>query len=180
VPGDANDALDVFVRDRRTGRTTRLLLPNGSPIPAGGRASQPSISADGAVVAFTYQPAAAAGTTGVIPGTIVLAWDRRSNDVEVVSRTVKGTAAPGSRQPSVSGDGRYVAFTSDHAGVVAGDRNASPDVFRYDRRRGTSVLASLIHPSPHPSSGRTRAARSSTRTRRAGYVRDTPPGGRSG
>jgi Tol biopolymer transport system component len=143
VAGDANGALDVFVRDRRTGKTTRLLLPNGSPIPAGGRASQPSISADGAVVAFTYQPAAAAGTTGVIPGTIVLAWDRRSNDVEVVSRTVKGTAAPGSRQPSVSGDGRYVAFTSDHAGVVAGDRNASPDVFRYDRRRGTSVMVSV-------------------------------------
>ncbi|OGO57499.1 MAG: hypothetical protein A2V85_17110 [Chloroflexi bacterium RBG_16_72_14] len=143
VAGDVNDAVDVFVRDRRTGRTTRMLLPNGTPVPARGAASQPSISADGSVVAFTYQPPATAGTTAAPPGSIVLAWDRRTGDVEIVSRNTAGAAAPGSRQPSVSADGRFVAFTSVHARIVAPDPNQSPDVFRYDRRTRTTVMVSV-------------------------------------
>ena len=143
VAGDVNDAVDVFVRDRRTGRTTRLRLPGGTAVPAGGIASQASISVDGSVVAFTYRPPATAGTTAALPGSIVLAWDRRTGDTELVSRNTAGAAAPGSRQPSVSADGRFVAFTSDHARIVSPDNNKSPDVFRYDRRTRTTVMVSV-------------------------------------
>ncbi len=51
VPGDTNDAQDVFVRDRQTGQTTRVSVSSG-----GGQASAQSagaaISGDGRFVAF--------------------------------------------------------------------------------------------------------------------------------
>ena len=63
----------------------------------------------------------------------MLAWDRRTGKTEVVSRNSKGSPAGGSREPSVSANGRFVAFTSDNQDIVAGD-NDNADVFRYDRR----------------------------------------------
>ena len=51
----------------------------------------------------------------------------------MVSRNSKGSPAGGSREPSVSANGRFVAFTSDNQDIVAGD-NDNADVFRYDRR----------------------------------------------
>jgi len=58
VAGDTNDSLDVFVRDLQTGTTTRVnVLPGGAQMPATGNASlqiNPTVSADGAFVAFAY------------------------------------------------------------------------------------------------------------------------------
>jgi Tol biopolymer transport system component len=45
--------------------------------------------------------------------------------------------------PSISADGRHVAFESGAANLVAGDRNRRQDVFVRDRRRGTTVRASV-------------------------------------
>ena len=141
VPGDTNQALDVFVRDLATGTTVRLPLPGGTPVPPGAQASQPSIAADGSVVAFTYQPPP--GFTGATAGTIVLAWDRASGTTTIVSRNIRGSAAAGSREPSVSADGRYVAYTSDNTLIVPQDGNGSSDVFRFDRQTNTTVAVSV-------------------------------------
>jgi Tol biopolymer transport system component len=140
VTGDTNSALDVFVLDRSTGRTSRLGLPGGAPVPPGGRASEPSISADGRIVAFTYQPPST--FSAAVAGSIVLAWDRRTGAVEIVSRNSRGATAAGSRQPSVSGDGRFVAYVSDNSTIAGKDGNGQPDVFRYDRSTGQSILIS--------------------------------------
>ncbi|MET9828331.1 hypothetical protein ABZ078_03295 [Streptomyces sp. NPDC006385] len=43
----------------------------------------------------------------------------------------------GAGGPALSSDGRYAAFVSDDAGVVAGDTNGVTDVFVRDLRRGT-------------------------------------------
>lgn len=45
--------------------------------------------------------------------------------------------------PSVSGDGRYVAFLSDSAMVVQGDTNNTTDVFLHDRRTGQNQRVSV-------------------------------------
>jgi Tol biopolymer transport system component len=140
VSGDTNGALDVFVLDRATGKMTRLGLPGGVPVPPGGSAQQPSISADGRVVAYTYQPPT--GFTSVALGSVVLAWDRKTGIVEVVSKNTAGNNAQGSRQPSVSADGRFVAFVSDNGSVAGRDGNEKPDVFRYDRTAKQTVLIS--------------------------------------
>ncbi len=51
VAGDANGSFDVFVRDRRTGTTTRMSLSSAGAEGNGG-SFVPSISADGRFVAF--------------------------------------------------------------------------------------------------------------------------------
>ena len=51
VPGDTNDALDVFVHDRRTGTTRRVSVGPGG-VQANGGSTRAAISADGRLVAF--------------------------------------------------------------------------------------------------------------------------------
>jgi hypothetical protein len=48
-----------------------------------------------------------------------------------------------SEQPSVSADGRYVAFDSDARNLVRGDRNRRTDVFVRDRTLGVTTRASV-------------------------------------
>ncbi|MDP2350496.1 MAG: choice-of-anchor D domain-containing protein [Chloroflexota bacterium] len=133
VAGDTNGAVDLFVRDRSKGTTIRLPLPG-----SGGEVTEPSISANGKVVAYTYQPA----STVAVARSFVYAWDRDTGQTEVVSRNGR-ISAPDSREPSVSTDGRYIAYTSSAGNLVSGDSNESDDVFRYDRRTGTSILISV-------------------------------------
>lgn len=138
VAGDTNGAVDVFVRDRSSGRTVRLPLPGGTQVPSGGQAAEPAISADGKVVAFTYlAPSGIAAAQSV-----VLAWDRDTGQTEVVSRNGR-VIATGSREASVSSDGRYIAYSSPFSKLAAGDFNESSDVFRFDRELGTSILVSV-------------------------------------
>lgn len=46
-------------------------------------------------------------------------------------------------QPSISKDGRYVAFRSAATNLISGDTNARADVFRHDRVTGQTVRTSL-------------------------------------
>jgi Tol biopolymer transport system component len=140
VEGDTNGAQDVFIRDMRNGNVFRASLPGGAPVPPGGRASDPSISAGGGVVAFTYQPPS--GLTGAVGGPVILAWDLLSGATTIASRTATNAAAQGSTEAAVSADGRYVAFTSTSPAIVGGDGNGQADVFRYDRVGGGTVLVS--------------------------------------
>jgi Tol biopolymer transport system component len=80
----------------------------------------------------------------------VFVHDRRTGRTERVSVTSKGKQAGadrtnnGSNAPSISGDGRYVAFHSADSNLVPGDTNRTFDVFVHDRktRRTTRVSVS--------------------------------------
>jgi Tol biopolymer transport system component len=62
---------------------------------------------------------------------------------ELVSRSDGGTRGNGaSNEPVISGDGRYVAFTSGASNLVAGDSNGTSDVFVFDRVAHTLRRAS--------------------------------------
>lgn len=54
-----------------------------------------------------------------------------------------GGADGWSFDPSISGDGRYVVFTSGADNLVAGDTNGSPDVFLRDTQTGMTTLVSV-------------------------------------
>lgn len=71
-------------------------------------------------------------TNGV---TDVFAHDTVSGDTHRISLATGGAQATGgaSHTPSISYDGRYVAFTSAATDLVAGDTNAVSDVFVHDR-----------------------------------------------
>jgi len=135
VAGDTNDVEDVFVRDRSTG-TTELVSVAGDGTPAG-PSVEPAISADGRVVAFVRED------SGFIPGSNIFVRDSSTFTTELVSMGTDGTPAGGSGQPSISADGRYVAFFSLSPNLVQDDTNNANDVFVRDRATGTTERISV-------------------------------------
>lgn len=144
VANDRNQARDVFVRDEATGAIE--LVSASSAGVQGNRASHeaagaPSLSADGQIVAF-YSDATnlvAANLNGIRN---VFIRNRASATTEVVSVGLNGDPANGpSLFPSMSADGRYVAFQSQASNLVAGDTNGASDIFVRDMVAGVTVRA---------------------------------------
>ena len=142
VPGDTNARLDVFVRDRWNGTTERVSVST-----AGAQGNQvsdsPSISADGRFVVFMSEASnlVAGDTNGFWD---VFVRDRQSAATERAS--VSSAGAQGNSRsftPSISADGRFVAFMSGADNLVAGDANGEFDIFVRDRQSGTTELVSV-------------------------------------
>jgi len=138
VADDVNEGPDLFVRDLQAGTTERALF-NGQPFPVGSQVSDPSISGNGRIVAFTLSFTTSASVARFPP--VVMAWDRATGEVTVVSRTIQGDSAPG-RAAAVSGNGRYIAYVSNGAPMVPGDDRNIDNVFRFDRQTETTELVS--------------------------------------
>ncbi|GIF13435.1 TolB family protein [Actinoplanes teichomyceticus] len=132
VPDDFNVAADVFLRDRRTGTTSRVSR-SAAGGEANGASGQPSLSADGRYVAFdSVASDVVAGDTNESSDVFVL--DRSTGRTSRISRSGAGAQADArSVQPAISRSGRYVAFLSDATNLVPGDTNATTDVFVHDR-----------------------------------------------
>lgn len=149
VAGDTNDGVDVFVRDRVDGTTERvnLALGGGQSSDAASAVRDPrlGISGDGRFVAFeSYAIDLVAGTPAFLANRIYVR-DRVAGTTDVVSVPTGGAPASAvqAASPSISADGRYVAFASLETSLVAGDTNGFEDVFVRDRTAGTTVRASL-------------------------------------
>ena len=143
VPGDTNGFDDVFVRDRRQGRTERVSVGPGGVQGDADSYGLPAISADGRFVAFV------SGATNLVPGDTngfvqVFVRDRQTGTTQRVSvgpRGAKGDAD--SFDPAISAGGRFVAFTSWASNLVPGDTNDTTDVFVRDRQTGTTRRVSV-------------------------------------
>jgi Tol biopolymer transport system component len=124
VDGDTNDNTDVFVRDTRTGTTTRISVRNsGEQFHGYDYGPGPVINADGTHVLFPeesglYDRDLAAGTS-----------------VQVTGSSYSGYG--------LSADGRYVVFTSTDSNIVSGDTNGADDVFVRNMVAGTTTRVSL-------------------------------------
>jgi Tol biopolymer transport system component len=143
VPGDTNGSKDVFVRDRVTGTTARVSVA-GDGTQGNQTSAEPTVSADGRYVAF--ESLASNLVRGDTTGTWdVFVRDRAAGTTELVS--VAGDGTPGrpgfSQEPSISPDGRYVAFLSAASNLVPRDTNETEDVFVHDRVAGTNERASV-------------------------------------
>ncbi len=144
VPGDKNLAPDVFVRDRSAGTTERVSLTDGDAESNPAEWSdEPSISGDGRYVAFeSVARALVNGDTNNQRDVFVR--DRVAATTQRVSVATNGTQGNSwSFAPSVSADGRYVAFTSGASNLVAGDTNGADDVFVHDRQTRTTQRVSV-------------------------------------
>lgn len=135
VGGDTNQARDVFVYDAATAAVERVSVSN-----AGGQANRashvaggaPSLSADGRFVAF-YSDATNLVDGGLNGERNVFVRDRVAGTTTLVSIGLDGVAANGpSLFPSISADGRYVAFQSQASNLVPGDTNGASDIFVRD------------------------------------------------
>ena len=131
VDGDSNDYWDVFVHDRVTGTTERVSVSSAGAQADGG-SSSPSISGDGRYVVFDSCATNLVRGHFTTPADDVYVHDRLSGETELVSVALGGIGMPPSGEcvdPSSSGDGRYVAFSSRASNLVEGDSNDLPDVF---------------------------------------------------
>jgi Tol biopolymer transport system component len=132
VPEDSNAAEDVFVRDLLAGVTRRVSVStNGRQ---GNNVSgdfPPAMSADGRYVAFD------SGASNLVPGDTndtgdVFVRDRLAGVTRRVSVATNGRQGnAGSTSPTITADGRSVAFVSFASNLVPGDTNAT-DVFVRD------------------------------------------------
>jgi len=112
--------------------------------PAAGHSNRPVLSADGRYV--TYNSSASTLVAGDTNGFAdVFLHDRRTGRTELVSVSSAGTQGNGESvgEATVTPDGRYVAFASSASNLVAGDTNATVDVFVRDRRAGTTRRVSV-------------------------------------
>ena len=139
--GDTNDVPDVFLRDLKAATTVEVKTSGG--MPGNAASSSPSLSADGRAVAF------ATAATNLVPGDTnnavdILVFDRIAGTTERVSLGPGG--AQGDRDsdtPSLSGDGRFVAFASDATNLGPSDTNKRTDIFVRDRRIAATTRVSL-------------------------------------
>jgi Tol biopolymer transport system component len=159
VPGDTNGGGDVFVHDRQTGVTERVSVDSaGNQADEGGW--DPAISANGRYVAF------GSSATNLVPNDTdactlaghrwncrdIFVHDRQTGVTQRVSVSAAGEEANGeSGWPTISGDGRFVAFYSGATNLVPGDTNDfcerdadgvhddnCGDIFVHDRQTGVT------------------------------------------
>jgi hypothetical protein len=145
VAGDANGRLDVFERDIDQQTTTRVSVASDGA-EGNGHSSTPIRSANGRYVAFQSEASnlVAADTNAASD---IFVRDTQANTTTRVSVASDGTqtnAGSVTDRPSISADGRYVAFHSTANNLVASDINNATDVFVKDRQTGTTTRVSVI------------------------------------
>ena len=142
VPGDTNGAGDVFVRDLQANTTTRISV-DSSGNQGNSFSGQASISADGNHVAFFSR------ATNLVPGDTnghddIFVRDRQTNTNTIVSVDSSGNQGNNdSFLPSISADGRCVAFDSYASNLVPGVTNGQADIFVRDRQDNTITIVSV-------------------------------------
>ena len=142
VPGEQTSFEDIYVRDLNTGTLERLSV-NSSGEVGNSASTRPSISHDGSRVAF------ASRARNLVPGDtsygrdifvkdLAQGWMRRINlgpRAEEANRL--------SNHPIISGNGRFVAYTSHADNLVEGDTNGRQDVFVHDLATGQTERVSV-------------------------------------
>src|SRR5262249_29873205 len=134
-PGDTNGKTDVFWHDRSTGETRRVSV-NDDGVEAKGRSFAGGVSRDGRLVLFWSH------ATNLVGGDFNRVEDIFLHDTKLHTTTRliaggEGFEPNGSnRFPTMSEDGRFVAFDSFATNIAPGDFNGRGDIYLLDRRTG--------------------------------------------
>ncbi len=154
VANDVGGQQDIFVRDRTAGTTEQVNLTSTDQPAPNGFHSLPAISANGNLVAFF------SSSTGLVPEDTsyvsdIYVRDRGAGTTQRVSVNSNEEEAIYSCQSppcqlaqsygpaAISGDGRYIAFSSDGDNLAPGDTNPSADLFLRDMQLGTTERVNL-------------------------------------
>ena len=170
----------VYVRDRQTGLTSLVSIDNNvTPNPGNGVSSAPTMSADGRYVAFVSQATnlLAPGTPAIPAGQQVYVRDRQTGLTSLISIDNNVTPNPGngvSSAPTMSADGRYVAFVSLATNLLAPGTPAIPagqQIYVRDRQTGLTSLVSIDNNvTPNPGNGVSSAPAMSADGRYVGFA----------
>lgn len=141
VAGDTNGFSDVILKDTLTGASTRVSTDSVGT--QGNQSSDwPAFSGDGQFIGFSSR------ASNLVAGDTNTRWDVFRKDlttgqtlrVSTDSTLVEGNGH--SDDPTLSIDGRYVAFSSVANNLVSGDTNGQDDVFMKDTQTGLTTLVS--------------------------------------
>ncbi len=146
VANDTNGVADVFVYKVSDATLERVSVASGGGESNGGSGAGScgsncfSISADGRFVAFE---SSASNLAALDTDTIadIYLRDRQTGTTTLVSQTSAGALGSGplgSNKPSVSADGRFIAFESSRV-LEASDTNNTGDIYLRDTVSGTTV-----------------------------------------
>lgn len=141
VPGTTPGSRHVYVKDLRKGGI-ELVDVASDGTPAAAPSYNASISGNGRYVVFSSEAANLAPGQNPPGGLDVFVRDRRTGRTEVLVRNDAQVRAT-NYDPSISADGRYVAFASSRDDLVPGDTNEVTDIFVKDRRKGTVKRVSV-------------------------------------
>lgn len=128
VAGDTNSQQDMFIHDRQTGVTERIVRNDG--VQSAGRSVDGAISGNGRFVAFAgrgYDDA------GLIRWGIQV-YDRVTKQLERVTDGTNFNASVSYLNADISDDGRYVAF-------VTTEFSSNHDIILYDRQTNAWQVA---------------------------------------
>jgi hypothetical protein len=142
APDDTRFGSDIYVHDCRTSLRTRISR-NDAGQPGDGQSNAPAVSADGSVVAFeSYASNLVVDDTNDERDVFVHELDTG----RTIRVSVNDAGDQGNRDsfaPSISADGRYVAFYSWATNLVPDDTNERVDVFVHDRMEGVTRRVSV-------------------------------------
>ena len=132
---------DIYIR-RLTGSATARISVDGSGVQQPiGASHSPTVSDDGERVAFVSTARLAPEDTNDVPD--VYLRDVGRGRTSLVSRGLGGKASDNaSYSPSLSADGRVVAFVSSASNLAPHDDNDESDVYVFDVASGSVALVS--------------------------------------
>ncbi len=143
VAGDSNGFRDIFWKDTITGDTKRVNVSTpgvqGNAEDQADSLARVSMSGDGRLVAFASSASNLTASDANLSSDIFV----RDMVIDVTTRISNasggGDANSHSYTPRISGNGRYVAFSSDASNIVSGDGNGHSDVFVRDLQSGVTT-----------------------------------------
>jgi Tol biopolymer transport system component len=138
VSGDTNGRSDVFARDRQTGTTTRISVNSSGAEADGGASSSPAISGDGRYVVFLSRSGNLDPRADEYFGKdLVYVHDRQIGQTVLASVASDGSILTVGLfdQPTISSNGRYVAFSF----YDKGDNNGRLHIWVRDLQTGESI-----------------------------------------
>jgi hypothetical protein len=145
VPNDTNNQADIFVVDRTGGHriTNITLIANGgSSVQDVTNGLSSNVSCDGNFIAYV-----SAATNLVANDTNskkdVFQYSRVDQQTRLISKSSAGTQGnQDSRGVSISGTGRYVAFSSGASNLVTGNTNGLTNIYIHDTKTGITEIVS--------------------------------------
>jgi Tol biopolymer transport system component len=137
VPNDTNGAVDIFIHDLQTGLTSGVSTTGNLG------SSDASISLDGRFVVF------ASGANNLVAGdtngrTDVFVYAVQTGQITRASINSNGEQADkGANEPSISGDGRYVTFSSESENLMSTPTEGFTYVYVRDQVTGEVSVVSF-------------------------------------
>lgn len=138
APGSNADVLNVYRKDRATGQVVLISRATGSDgAGAGQNASEPKISLDGNIVAFTTEAKLSPADTNDEDDIYV-----RNVAANTTTLAQPGLATGTDSDFDLSGDGQWISFSTEDA-LLPADTNTTPDVYRRHLPGNTTDLVSV-------------------------------------